>query len=123
MKTPIEPNTFRLIQERKILRKKVAFMLGVYVALVATLVLALIFTPNNDTKALIGIFFTPVILIVGGVNLGGVKKDITNISRLTAQIAEDCNLTAWNSLQKQQDEARKIMSELPTFPPPFPKKP
>lgn len=123
MKTPIEPNTFRLIQERKVLRKKIVFMLSTYITIIAALVLTLIFMPSYEAKVTIGVFLVPLVLFLGAWNAGEVKRDINDANRLTAQIAEDRNLTAWNSLQKQQDEARKIMSELPTFPPPFPKKP
>lgn len=123
MKKPIDPHIFRLIQERKVLRKKVVFMLGTYITIIAALVLTLIFIPATEDKVTIGVVLVPVVLSLGAWNAGEVKRDINDANRLTAQIAESRNRAAWNTLQKQQEETQQIMSELPPFPPPFTKEP
>lgn len=118
MKKPIDPHIFRLIQERKVLRKKIVFMLGTYITIIATLVLTLIFMPSHEAKVTIGVFLVPLVLFLGAWNAGEVKRDINDANRLTAQIAEERNREAWRTLQKQQEETQQIMSELPPL---FPK--
>lgn len=112
METPIDPHIYSLMQDRKVVRKKIALILGIYIIAVALLAYAISFIFDDGTRAVLGLILVVAAFIAGGIKFKEFMKIVDKSNRLTADIKTAQNSTAWKALQKQQKEQQRLIAEI-----------